>query len=163
MSPEALVVEKTSPKVPSPIFTHCFIRWGSIHSSHGRGRCWPHSAYTFSASDRSASSHWDRREEVTHKDRQKIRIKCNNLFSQTQSVWYKLEKHLMLLCISVCTLLCDSTWTFHKPLDRMCALMTVMVAYVHSYRRTETQQLWPEAFGERGPKGCGKEILADIS
>lgn len=56
VSPEALTVEKTSPKVPSPIFTHCFMRSGRMHSSHGRGRCWWHSAYTFSASDRSDSS-----------------------------------------------------------------------------------------------------------
>lgn len=56
VSPDSLLVEKTSPKVPSPIFRHCFIRWGRMHSSQGRGRCWPHSAYTFSASDKSASS-----------------------------------------------------------------------------------------------------------
>lgn len=32
------------------------MRSGTMHFSHGRGRCWLHSAYTFSASDRSDSS-----------------------------------------------------------------------------------------------------------
>lgn len=58
------MTEKTSPNVPSPIFRHSFIRWGCIHSSQGRGHRWPHSAYTFSASDRSPSalSTWNTQE-----------------------------------------------------------------------------------------------------